>query len=52
MTRINCVAPIELTTKHLVAEYRELPRIYNLVRAAIKRGERPSDARNPKHYTH
>lgn len=27
MTRINCVPPNELTNKHLVAEYRELPRV-------------------------
>lgn len=27
MTRINCVPVTELTGKHLVAEYRELPRV-------------------------
>lgn len=27
MTRVNCVSPIELTNQHLLAEYRELPRI-------------------------
>lgn len=27
MTRINCIPVEELTDKHLVAEYRELPRI-------------------------
>ena len=43
MTRINCVPPSELTVQHLVAEYRELPRIFALVRAAIARGERPDD---------
>ena len=32
MTRINCIPPEELTDKHLVAEYRELPRIFNLAR--------------------
>lgn len=42
MTRINCVPPAELTGKHLVAEYRELPRIFGLVRAAIARGEQPT----------
>ncbi|RYD63982.1 MAG: endonuclease V [Verrucomicrobiaceae bacterium] len=41
MTRINVVAPTELSRQHLVAEYRELPRIFNLVRKAIERGERP-----------
>jgi deoxyribonuclease (pyrimidine dimer) len=30
MTRINCVPVEELHQKHLVAEYRELPRVYAL----------------------
>jgi deoxyribonuclease (pyrimidine dimer) len=51
MTRINVVPPVELTQQHLVAEYRELPRIFNLVRAAIERGEKPNDKRNPLAYT-
>ena len=50
MTRINCIPPSELTTRHLVAEYRELPRIFALVRAAIARGEAPDDPRNPRDY--
>lgn len=41
MTRINCVPPAELCGKHLVAEYRELPRVFALARAAIARRERP-----------
>lgn len=32
MTRINCIPVQELTNKHLVAEYRELPRIFRLAR--------------------
>ncbi len=51
MTRINCIDPQELTGPHLVAEYRELPRIFTLARAAIERGEQPDDPRNPRHYT-
>jgi hypothetical protein len=51
MTRINCVPPRELTDKHLVAEYRELPRVYALAEKAVKRGERPDDVRNPERYT-
>lgn len=31
MTRINLVKPEELATQHLVAEYRELPRIIKMV---------------------
>lgn len=50
MTRINVVPPSELSTKHLVAEYRELPRIFGLVEKAVLRGERPDDPRNPTEY--
>jgi deoxyribonuclease (pyrimidine dimer) len=32
MTRINCIPVQELCTQHLVAEYRELPRIFNAAR--------------------
>ena len=32
MTRINCVPPEELTARHLLAEYRELPRVFALAR--------------------
>lgn len=51
MTRINCVPVEELTDKHLVAEYRELPRAFKLMRAAQDRGEAPTDGRNPREYT-
>jgi deoxyribonuclease (pyrimidine dimer) len=40
VTRINCVPPRELSSKHLVAEYRELPRVIGLVRHAQDRGEK------------
>jgi len=43
MTRINCVPPSELVDKHLVAEYRELPRIFGLVRKAQDKGLTPKD---------
>lgn len=32
MTRINCVPVEELTRQHLIAEYRELPRVFKLAR--------------------
>lgn len=32
MTRINCISPELLTDKHLLAEYRELPRVFKLAR--------------------
>src|SRR5690606_34959791 len=50
MTRINCIPPAELSGPHLVAEYRELPRVFALARAAIARGESPDDHRNPAEY--
>ena len=37
MTRINCIDPDLLSDKHLIAEYRELPRIFNLIRKAQER---------------
>lgn len=51
MTRINCIPPEELSDRHLVAEYRELPRVFGLVHKATQRGERPDDPRNPTEYT-
>lgn len=39
MTRINCIKPIDLSSRHLVAEYRELPRIFALAERSHERGE-------------
>ena len=50
MTRINVIDPSLLSDKHLGAEYRELPRIFGLVRKAAERGEKPADPRNPRQY--
>ena len=47
MTRINCVPVEELHQKHLVAEYRELPRVLKLAEAASKRGGHSA----PSNYT-
>ncbi len=41
MTRINLCSPSELTDQHLIAEYRELPRIFTMVLSAQMRGETP-----------
>lgn len=50
MTRINCVPVQELHNKHLVAEYRELPRVFKLAVAYFdKHGFPPPDA--PTVYT-
>jgi len=38
MTCINCAPVEERRQKHLVAEYRELPRAFKLAEAAAKRG--------------
>lgn len=51
MTRINCVPVEELTREHLVAEYRELPRIYALVRKRIEKGDNPTLMPMPSRYT-
>lgn len=50
MTRINLVEPEELVRQHLVAEYRELPRIFGLVRAAQTKGLRPGSLKAPQAY--
>ena len=38
MTRINCIPVEELSGPHLVAEYRELPRVFRLAEKAAIRG--------------
>lgn len=38
MTRINLIPVRQLTNKHLLAEYRELPRVYRLAREWHNRG--------------
>lgn len=48
MTRINVVPPRELTDKHLLAEYRELPRVFALASAWWRRGR---DTPVPAAYT-
>lgn len=45
------VPPSELHRAHLIAEYRELPRIFTQARKAWERGERHDDPRNPNTYT-
>lgn len=50
MTRINLINPAQLTDKHLMAEYRELPRVFTAVRKAITQGKQPGDFAIPPHY--
>lgn len=44
MTRINVIPPADLTDQHLLAEYRELPRVFTLAAAAAARGDAPAPA--------
>lgn len=48
MTRINLIEPRRLHQKHLVAEYREITRVYALASAWHQRGR---DTGIPPHYT-
>ena len=50
MTRINLISPSSLQTRHLGAEYRELPRIFGLVRKAEERGVLPHQHISLKEY--
>ena len=43
MTRINLVSPAQLTSIHLMAEYRELPRVFTRVKWRITRGQKLTD---------
>ena len=43
MTRINVVPVTELHNKHLLAEYRELPRIFGASKKWLERGGRVRD---------
>lgn len=47
MTRINCIPVEELSGPHLVAEYRELPRVFALAEKAAARG----NFTQPNNYT-
>ena len=49
MTRINVVPVNTLTGKHLVAEYRELPRVFALAHAASQ-SPKPWSHKQPKQY--
>lgn len=42
MTRINCIDVSELCNKHLLAEYRELPRIFSWLEKVIEKGKDPN----------
>ena len=48
MTRINCVPPQELSRQHLLAEWKELPRVFTLAAKAHASGRKVSA---PERYT-
>jgi hypothetical protein len=50
VTRINAVPVAALHRVHLVAEYRENPRVFGLVWAAQRRGLTPDTVRSPPLY--
>lgn len=50
MTRINCVPVEELADKHLMAEYRELPRIFTLVENRYRSYKPVLEDDFPTHY--
>ena len=43
MTRINLVHVKELADQHLIAEYRELPRVFGAVKKHVQDGKRITD---------
>ena len=43
MTRINCIPVKELTREHLIAEYRELPRVIKLANKCKDFSDIPKD---------
>lgn len=51
MTRINIIEPDQLTKEHLLAEYRELPRIFTHILKAVEAGKNLSDFSLPAKYT-
>lgn len=50
MTRINTVPPSMLSNAHLMAEYRELPRIFTAVLKLQAEGKTPQDVDIPPTY--
>ena len=52
MTRINVVDPKELSTKHLVAEYREITRLPGNLEISLNRKDKKFDLKEiPEKYT-
>lgn len=50
MTRVNVVPVPELTYSELSGEWKEISRLFNLVRARIAKGQCPADVKAPSEY--
>lgn len=50
MTRINLTLVSELADQHLMAEYRELPRVFGAVRKHVQNGKKVSDFKIPSSF--
>lgn len=50
MTRINLVPPKDLIREHLIAEYKELPRVFGLVHKRVIKGDTPAMIKIPQSY--
>ena len=50
MTRINVIPPKELVNKHLLAEYREFPRIFGYSKSLQDKGITPDKVQISKEY--
>ena len=51
MTRINCVHPSMLSDQHLLASWKEYPRIITAVEKLIEKGKTTDDVDIPEKYT-
>lgn len=50
MTRINLTLVSELADQHLMAEYRELPRVFGAVRKHVQNGKKVTDFKIPSSF--
>lgn len=50
MTRINLTLVSELADQHLMAEYRELPRVFGAVRKHVQNGKKVHDFKISEHF--
>jgi len=51
VTRINVLPVNELNQKEIGGEWKELPRVFTLIKKRIAKGQSPSDIKAPSEYT-